>query len=928
MDANGSRYHALVTERDWLDASAQDSKLAWREGAGLVLKSLLFEFRPTRAGLPPLAEPGSRAGGVFDRSGNLYGLAPDGLSVTVRSSGSGAVSTFWPVEGQAPHYGATAVQGLSPGRLAAAAGPFQAVLPADPAHVVLDALTVTTGHYLVCASVVAAGLLIFDLHGAGPPLFQAWPGMPAPQTLIALADGGVGLLSEGRLHRLGADLRPCLRRSDAQPSPFAAASAALAHETVPLPPCQLDLRPALGVDARIGACCALDAERLLVLGMRAGETQSRLGVIDLDGKTWPLLRDDKSQGPLPSLSSLIAAVMAREEGQPAPQVALSLCSLLVAWPASGGMQFIVLSAGGDQAFAFDARWQDEQLLVELRREYLPLRRYQGGGLACLPPGLILHAYPAARLFYAASGRWVPLLALPQPRCEREALLDSPLWDSGLPGCVWHRVALDVRRPPGAMIRLQSRAADNPEDIPKLPWRDEPLPQAHPRGTELPWREGLQESLGCLLQDTHGRWLQLRLLLSGDGQQSPALARLRAWYPRFSYLREYLPPVYREDAAGAGLMDRLLALFEGEFTRWEDRIAAAQLLLDARTAPAETLEWLGGWVALAFDPASDETRRRLLLRHAMRGHARRGTVPGLLLAATLAWDPDNHDAEAWMLDPQALAERPNGLRLQELFGLLQPLPVSAWAPAQGLAALLLRLEGEQALAADAAQQQRLQASLGFLPRGAQEEARLQQAWALAAVPGDEPVDRDPRAEWARHLRATQACAPLRQRWQDFLARRWRRIARLNEAWGTRWLGFERIPSFTSLPGGAVALADWHLFESRVLRRLAAAHRFRVVLPLPAGTLDFDALARRRAAVWRAIERDKPAHTVAELRYGFELFRVGEARLGLDTQLEEGLTRRPGLAALAGLVLGRNDLGGALLAPTRPLPPPDRIGLDRG
>ena len=127
---------------------------------------------------------------------------------------------------------------------------------------------------------------------------------------------------------------------------------------------------------------------------------------------------------------------------------------------------------------------------------------------------------------------------------------------------------------------------------------------------------------------------------------------------------------------------------------------------------------------------------------------------------------------------------------------------------------------------------------------------------------------------------------------------------------------------------MALADWHLFESRVLRRLAAAHRFRVVLPLPAGTLDFDALARRRAAVWRAIERDKPAHTVAELRYGFELFRVGEARLGLDTQLEEGLTRRPGLAALAGLVLGRNDLGGALLAPTRPLPPPDRIGLDRG
>jgi len=926
MDANGSRYHALVTEHDWIGAPDEDGKLAWREGAGLVLKPLLFEFRPAKAGLLPLDEPGSRAGGVFDQAGNLYALAPDGLSVTVRSAGSGTVSTFWPVEGRAPHDGMAAVQGFSRGRLAAAAGPFEAVLPAaDPALVVLDALTVTTGHYLVCGSIAASGLLIFDLHGAGPPLFQAWPGMPAPQALIALADGGLGLLSDGRLHRLGPDLRPCLWGADASPSPFASAAVAGADVVAPAP-CLLDLRPALGADAHVGACCALDAERLLVLGTRAGETQSRLGVIGLDGKTWPVLRGDALHGPLPSLSSVIAAAMAREDGEPAPQAALSLHSLAVAWPIAGQMQFIVLSAGGDQAFAFDAHWQGEQLLVKLRRDYLPLRRYQGGGLASLPPGLILHAYPAARLFYAASGRWVPLLALPQPRCEREALLDSPLWDSGLPGCVWHRVALDVRRPPGALIRLQSRAADQPEDLAKLPWRDEPLPLAHPRGSELPWREGLLQNIGCLLQDARGRWLQLRLLIGGDGQQSPVIARLRAWYPRFSYLREYLPPVYREDAVGAGLMDRLLALFEGEFTRWEDRIAAAQLLLDARTAPAETLEWLAGWVALAFDPASDETRRRLLLRHATRGHARRGTVPGLLLAATLAWDPDNSEAEAWMLDPQALDERPHGLRLQELFGLLQPLPVSAWRPAQGLAALLLRLEGERALAPeDAAQQQRLQESLGYLPRGAQEEAWLQQAWALAQLPADEPVASKARAYWDRHLRSTQACAPLRQRWQDFLARRWRRIARLNEAWGTRWLGFERIPSFTSLPGGAVALADWHLFESRVLRGLAAANRFRIVLPLPTGPLDVDALARRRAAVWRAIERDKPAHTVAELRYGFELFRVGEARLGLDTRLEEGLIRRPGLAAL---VLGRNDLGGALLAPARPLPPPDRIGLDRG
>jgi hypothetical protein len=319
---------------------------------------------------------------------------------------------------------------------------------------------------------------------------------------------------------------------------------------------------------------------------------------------------------------------------------------------------------------------------------------------------------------------------------------------------------------------------------------------------------------------------------------------------------------------------------------------------------------------------------------MSGHARRGTVPGLLLAATLAWESDDVDVEPWLRAPETLAERPHGLRLQEMFGLTPALPVQAWRPAQGAAKLLARLQGDPSLLPGAADTL-LQAALGFVPQGAQEEEALRLAWQLDSLPDDEPPAGAPRQAFDSYLGATQACAPLRQRWQDFLARRWRRIGALNEAWGTRWTGFARLPSFTQLPAGSAALADWHLFEARVLRAQGNAHRFRVVLPLPAGVLDLDELNRRRAAVWRAIERDRPAHTVAELRFGFELFRVGQARLGLDTRLEHGLTRRPELAALgAGLsawppmVLNQNDLGGAQLDSARPLPPADRIGLDRG
>ncbi|WP_085314801.1 phage tail protein [Derxia lacustris] len=1060
MDANGSRYRALVTQGDWqavLDSALAgvplgDRPLEWADGSsgsgpiatncgagGLALKGLLYEFRARGVEAAPLAEDGGR-GGAFDAWGNLYSLSTDRRAIRIRSAGSGAMSDFWPVTGEQPgapqRDGIAAIEGLTAGRRAPGPGGFAPVnKPADPAPLALDALAVTRGHYLVVASAAAGGLLIFDLHGAGPPLFQGWPGLgrlpgEAPgaartaEALIALEDGGIGALVNGWLWRVGADLKPRVAASAVAPAfgpkPAAdgaapaeadgAAPAAPADGATPAAkaapatpqPCTLDLRPALADPAllaslapgdalpadalaaiRVTAVAALRGERLLVVGRRDidGIATPVAGALHLDGRVLPLLRRDRVEAvPAGPLDALIAEVVeARADGGERPRPALASRALAVdygsdASAADAGFGFLVLAAGGDQAFRFAAEWRaDGALAIGIARDFLPLRRYLGLGLAALPGGLVLHAYPAARVFYAADERWVPLLALPQPRHLRAASLDLPAWDSGIVACVWHRVALDLRLPPGTTVVIETRAADDPADLARQPWQREPGPARSPAGSELPWRgsgacagaastDAASGTWATLLQSAHGRWLQLRLSLAGDGKQTPLLRGLRAWYPRFSYAREYLPPVYRADPASADFLDRFLALFEGEFTRWEDRIAAAQWLLDARTAPAGALDWLASWVGLALDPALDDARRRLLLRHAVTRHARRGTVPGLLLTATLAWEPVID--EAWLAAPEQLATRAHGLRLQELFGLVPPLPASAWNPAtQNRAQLLARLAGDdslvdlQAVAAlgaswpaptgstPAARRAALLGALGFVPRGPIEEARLWPAWVEAraadaavtgtALPADEPASAADRTDWTAYLAASAPCAPLRRRWQDFLSRRWRRISALNAAWGTRWRDFDRIPAPVALPASDAALADWHRFESRVLRGLTGAHRFRVVLPLPDTGLDLDDLARRRDAVLRAVEAEKPAHTVAEVRFGFDLFRIGEARLGLDTRLETGLARRPELAALgwgggsvAPAVLGRIDLGGARLAPIRPLPPADRIGLDRG
>ena len=155
-----------------------------------------------------------------------------------------------------------------------------------------------------------------------------------------------------------------------------------------------------------------------------------------------------------------------------------------------------------------------------------------------------------------------------------------------------------------------------------------------------------------MRTLRGRFLRVRVELSGDGRASPEVAAVRAYASRFSYLNRYLPQMYRENRFGpdadqviadvtsrattpADFLERFLDNFEGILTPLEDRIAASYLLTDPVTTPDDALEWLGSWIGMSFDPAYPVERRRAMLIQAPDLYREHGTLQGLERALDIA-----------------------------------------------------------------------------------------------------------------------------------------------------------------------------------------------------------------------------------------------------------------------------------------------------
>lgn len=271
-------------------------------------------------------------------------------------------------------------------------------------------------------------------------------------------------------------------------------------------------------------------------------------------------------------------------------------------------------------------------------------------------------------------------------------LDSAEVDS-----MWHRLYIEASIPAGCGIRVWLTASNEvkdhinddslqwfehrfgeryqqgaPSDIPVGAWMSRSSELPHHPGLlpceNEPGRKGLFTVLiqrgGLQVRNLRGRYLYIKVELSGPGNATPELYAARAYASRFSYVEHYLPKLYGEqtfapeaDAAGratpADFLERYINNIEGLFTTIEDGIAYSDLVTRPQTVPSEALEWLSDWIGFQFEAGWSESQRRRFLDNAAELYRWHGTLRGLNLALEIATEGGVSGGEIVVLEDYRL-----------------------------------------------------------------------------------------------------------------------------------------------------------------------------------------------------------------------------------------------------------------------------------
>jgi phage tail-like protein len=861
MNADGQKFQLVLGKAEWgaMTVGGQAMTDVWEgatlppdapgwddERAELTLAPVLDLIPPT-SGEVPLTLPARRAAAA-DAHGNIYWIGDDATQLFVRSNGDGSVSRFWPDP--------------------RARRPVHAVFEDHSAVVdtptTYHALAITGDSWLVAAS--DAGFDSFDLIAGGPPLHFEWPSDARKvATDLEARSNGLWLLEPHKLFELNSAFEVC-------------------GGTVGLP--EPDLFQPLSGETRRSATPVAAAGRDL-------GALDAIAIAALPGGNIAVLSQN------PAMLSVLPPLGI----EPPDPITLDfashdmICAHVLLHGGERQLRLLVAGGTGNQLRAFRIEGEGTEQHLKQTAESFPLRRYGGRALVSVRGDAYYDSGPLPQ--------WTRIVEKPRQRFATRAEFLSPVFDSRHPQAIWDRLRLDGCIPPGTTVTVSAWSSD--EKTEPGSWVTQPAPLLSPSGselaaharaaivaTDLKARHGTFE---FLFQRMQGRYLQLRIMLAGDGDASPRLRALRASWPRLSWAEQYLPAIYREEPEPADFLDRYLANMQGTVSGIEERMISAQTLFDTRTAPLETLGWLAEWFDVALDPSWQEAQRRAFIKHALRFFGWRGTMRGLESALALAFGQSLDNT--LFGDGDCVCE--GAIRIVETYRTRTLGRIGA-GDSSGVS---------DPPTHDAGIEER---DRWVQFQRARRSSGIMETLPRLSVPSDHADD------WAAFV---QLSSQHRTSWQRLLRGRYRRLKPLNDAHGSGWQSFDDVALFDSDPATDAARADWLVFEQALMTIDRTAHRFSVLLPvLPSDATDAATLDDRRKLASRIIALEKPAHTIFDIRFYFAVNRIGEARLGLDTAIGDG-SRAPELLPPA--ILGKAYLGESFAGPDGLSLPPDRARL---
>ncbi|MGI9331956.1 MAG: phage tail protein [Gammaproteobacteria bacterium] len=227
-------------------------------------------------------------------------------------------------------------------------------------------------------------------------------------------------------------------------------------------------------------------------------------------------------------------------------------------------------------------------------------------------------------------------APPVQYAEQGQLLTKAI-DSGVPRCRWHRVRLDATTPDGTTISLSvstSESAHPPaQGVALDAWSGFAPGVVHPAD----WQT-VDESRDFLIRQPPGRFLFVRVRMTGTGLLTPRIHRVRLDFPRQTSL-DQLPQVYRDTPEAEDFSERFLSLFDAFSSDVDELIERLPALLDTGGVPKEVLPWHGSFLDIVMAPNWDTEQRRNLILAAPKLYRMRGTPDGMRAAVRLAFGVD-------------------------------------------------------------------------------------------------------------------------------------------------------------------------------------------------------------------------------------------------------------------------------------------------